>query len=171
MDLKWLLVRRITLVALACFLAGSAIALYGTAREIEAAERRPGGTRRPPAQSAALAHRPIDRRGDTLSRLEHGRGALSALRPVHRISRCVCRRAANELRGVDAAQPSPPTWFFAAYRSLINDRLTAARDISYRGTAYGAGVATSDPVATAGERGRRLRPCSGCRRRSSRRSA
>src|SRR5262245_36416984 len=35
MDLKWLLVRRITLVALACCLAGSALALYGTAREAQ----------------------------------------------------------------------------------------------------------------------------------------
>ena len=33
MDLKWLLVRRISLVALACFLAGSALAIYQTARE------------------------------------------------------------------------------------------------------------------------------------------
>ena len=97
MDLKWLLVRRITLVALACSRRlGDCALRYGP--RVEAAERRPGGTRRPPAQSATLAHRPIDRRGDTLSRLEHGRGALSALRPVHRISRCVCRRAANELR-------------------------------------------------------------------------
>src|SRR5688572_10995140 len=35
MDLKWLLERRIALVALACFMAGSALALYGTAREAE----------------------------------------------------------------------------------------------------------------------------------------
>src|SRR5262245_56593478 len=33
MDLKWLLVRRITLVALACLLAGSALAIYLSARE------------------------------------------------------------------------------------------------------------------------------------------
>ena len=35
MDLKWLLVRRITVVALACLLAGSALAIYLTAREAQ----------------------------------------------------------------------------------------------------------------------------------------
>ncbi len=56
MDLKWLLVRRITLVALACFFIGSAFAVYRTASLAKQQNEQLALSVARPARFAALAH-------------------------------------------------------------------------------------------------------------------
>lgn len=161
MDLKWLLVRRITLVALACFFAGSALALYGTARE---AKRQNVDVAELVGRQLDLQLSRIDRSTDIPTRFpDWGIVASQSLRP----GQCVAYRGADEVElrtscaGVDASQASTPAWFFEAYRSLINDHLTATRDITYRGAAHGSVLATFDPVATAGQAWSNIAPLLG----------
>jgi two-component system sensor histidine kinase UhpB len=151
MDLKWLLVKRITLVALACFLAGSALAVHVTARD----------ARQHNALLAELAGRQLDLQ---LSRI-HRSTDIPARFPDWDVvtsftlhaGQCVDFRDVggtlqrSSCAGVDSGSTSAPWWFREAYRSFISDNLTAARRISYRGTFQGTVVATFDPVATAGQ--------------------
>jgi hypothetical protein len=151
MDLKWLLVRRITLVALACCLAASALVLYQAARE----------AKRQNVELLDLAGRQLDLQ---LSRIGRSTDipkrfpdwdlvASYALRP----GQCVEFRGVDaslersSCAGIDAASIGTPQWFFEAYRSFINDNLAAVRSISYRGVFQGTVVAKYDPVATASQ--------------------
>lgn len=150
MDLKWLLVRRITWVALACFLAGAGLAVFQTAREAKQQN----------AELADLVSRQLDLQ---LSRI--GRSTdipkrfpdwdivtTYALHP----GQCVALRGPDTATnrstcsGVDAASSGAPWWFLTAYRTFINDSLTEQRPIAYRDAHQGTVVATYDPVATAG---------------------
>lgn len=150
MDLKWLLVRRITLVAFVCFLTGSALALYAAAREAKQQN----------AVLVELASRQLDLQ---LSRIERSTDlpkrfpdwevvSSHALQP----GQCVEFRAAEASRsrsscaGFDDRSTSTPLWFLALYRAFINDRLTAEKPLSYRGAYQGTIAAAYDPVATAG---------------------
>ena len=150
MDLKWLLVRRITLVALACLIAGSALAIYLTAREAQ----------RHNIELADMVGRQLDLQ---LSRI--GRSTdISARFPdwdlVAGLSlqpgQCIELRGVDgalkrsSCAGIDAASVSAPRWFIAAYRSLLNGGLAATRPVSYRGVPQGTVVVAHDPVATAG---------------------
>jgi two-component system sensor histidine kinase UhpB len=148
-DLKWLLVRRITLVALACFLAGSAIALYVTASE----------ARRQNADLVELAGRQLDLQ---LSRIDRSTDIPKRFPDWDLVTsysllpgQCVEYRGADatlqrsSCAGVDTASASTPWWFYEAYRSFINHNLTALKRISYRGAYQGTVVAAYDPVATA----------------------
>jgi two-component system, NarL family, sensor histidine kinase UhpB len=150
-DLKWLLVKRITLVALACFLTGSALALFGNARE---AAHQNAELAELVDRQLALQLARIDRSTDIPTRFpDWGIVASASLKS----GQCVEYRGRDGVTlrtscaGVDAAQISAPTWFFEAYRSLIGGRLSAARVISYRGAIHGTVYVTSDPVATAGQ--------------------
>jgi len=151
MDLKWLLVRRITLVALACFLAGSALALYGNAREAKQQN----------ADLAELAGRQLDLQ---LSRIARSTDIPTRFPDWDLVTsyslhpgQCIEYRGndatlqRSSCAGVDGASISTPSWFLEAYRSFINSNLTAVRPISYRGTPQGVVVASYDPVATAGQ--------------------
>jgi two-component system sensor histidine kinase UhpB len=150
MDLKWLLVRRITWVALACFLAGAGLAVFQTARE----------ARQQNAELAELVGRQLDlqlsriaRSTDIPKRFPDWDIVTSyALHP----GQCVALRGIDaatdrsSCSGIDAASSGAPSWFFAAYRTFINDRLTEKRRITYRDAYQGTVVAGYDPAATAG---------------------
>ncbi len=151
MDLKWLLVRRITLVALACFLAGSALAIYQTARE----------ARRQNVELVDMVGRQLDLQ---LSRI--GRSTDIAKRfpdwdlvagLTLQPGQCVALRGVDgalrrsSCAGVDTTSLSTPQWFLGMYRALINGALSAARPLSYRGVPQGTIVAEQDVVATAGK--------------------
>lgn len=150
MDLKWLLVRRINWVALACFLAGAGLAVFQTARE----------ARQQNAELAELVGRQLDLQ---LSRIARSTDipkrfpdwdivTAYALHP----GQCVALRGLDaatnrsSCSGIDAASSGAPSWFFAAYRTFINDRLTEKRRITYRDAYQGTVVAGYDPAATAG---------------------
>lgn len=150
MDLKWLLVRRITLVALACFVAGSALALYQTARE---AWRQNDELAELTARQLDLQLSRIDRSTDIAERFpDWGVVTSYSLRP----GQCVAFRDADgsvrrsSCAGVDTISIHTPAWFFDAYKAFINDRLTRVRPVIYRGVERGRVIATYDPVATAG---------------------
>jgi signal transduction histidine kinase len=149
MDLKWLLVRRITLVALACFLAGSALAIYQSARE---AKRQNEELVEMVGRQLDVQLSRIDRSTDIPKRFpDWDLVASLSLQP----GQCVELRGVDSTlqrsscAGIDAASIRAPGWFLAAYRSLIGSELSAAHPISYRGAPQGTVVAEFDPVATA----------------------
>jgi two-component system sensor histidine kinase UhpB len=151
MDLKWLLVRRITLVALACFIAGSALAIYQTAAEskrqnselVEMVGRQLDLQLSRIGRSTDIAKRFPD--WDLVASLSLKPGQCIALLGVDgSLRRSSCA-------GLDATSNSAPQWFLGAYRSLINGALSATRPTSYRGAPQGTVVAEQDAVATAGK--------------------
>ncbi len=150
MDLKWLLVRRITLVAIACFVAGSALALHQTARE---AWQHNEDLVELTARQLDLQLSRIDRSTDIAARFpDWGVVTSYSLQP----GQCVEFRAIDGMvqrsscSGVDAGAVQSPRWFFGAYKALIGDSLTRERPVIYRDADLGRIVVTYDPVATAG---------------------
>lgn len=150
MDLKWLLVRRITLVALACFLAGSGLALYMSARD----------AKRQNMDLVELASRQLDLQ---LSRIARSTDIPARFPDWDLVSnyalqpgQCVefsaeeLSRNRSSCAGFDATSMTAPSWFSAAYRLLVNSHLSAAKPLVYRGAPRGSIVATFDPAATAG---------------------
>jgi two-component system sensor histidine kinase UhpB len=151
MDLKWLLVRRITLVALACFIAGSALAIYQTARE---SQRHNTDLAEMVGRQLDLQLSRIGRSTDIANRFpDWDLVASLTLQP----GQCVELRGVDgalqrsNCAGIDATSIASPPWFLAAYRSLISGALSATRPISYRGAPHGTVVAEQDAVATAGK--------------------
>ncbi len=150
MDLKWLLVRRITLVAIACFLAGSAIVLYETARVAKQQN----------SQLAELVRRQlqlqlsrIDRSTDIPARFPDWDIITTySLQP----GQCVellgdgGQTLRSHCGGMDTAS-STPDWFFRAYRAFISGHLDAALPMIYRGVSSGTVVASLNPAATAAQ--------------------
>jgi len=151
MDLKWLLVRRITSVALACFFAGSGLALYMTASK---AKRQNVDMVELAGRQLDLQLSRIDRSTDVPKRFPDWDLVSShALQP----GQCIEFRGTDAGRnrascaGSDAGSARTPQWFFEAYRRFINPHLTSSRRLHYRGAEQGTIVATFDPVATAGQ--------------------
>ena len=149
MDLKWLLVRRITLVALSCFLAGSGIALYMSARD----------ALRQNQVLAELAGRQLDLQ---LSRIARSTDLPERFPDWYLVSnyalhpgQCVEFKAVDTTRnrsncaGLEANITKPPEWFSEAYRRFVNVHLSALRPLVYRGKTHGVIAASFDPAATA----------------------
>lgn len=151
MDLKWLLVRRITLVALGCLLVGSALAILQTAQK--AMQQN--------VELVDLVGRQLNLQ---LSRIKRATDipdrfpdwdlvAGLSLRP----GQCVELRGASasqQLRrsscaGVDVASLRAPHWFLWAYKALTNGSQTAERTIFFHNVAHASVVAEFDPAATA----------------------
>lgn len=143
MDLKWLLVRRVTLVALGCLFVGSAFAIWQTNREAK-------------RQNIELA--------DSVGRQLELQLALRtpfpewdlvtsyALRPGQCVQLLDTALAVkrSSCAGVNTAAIGTPHWFFKTYSSLIDSTATVERDVSYRGVSQGRVRTSFDPVATAG---------------------
>lgn len=151
MDLKWLLVRRITLVALACFLTGAALALFLTARE---AKQQNAELVEVTSRQLDLQLSRIDRSTDLPKRFPDWQVISNhALHP----GQCVEFRGADASRnrsscaGFDPHSTQAPHWFFTMYRAFIDDGLAAEQPLSYRDEYQGTVVAAFDPVATAGK--------------------
>lgn len=150
MDLKWLLVRRITLVAVACFFTGAGLALYVSAREAKQQN----------TVLAELASRELELQ---LSRIDRSTQTPDQFPDWDLLSnfalapgQCVefhgadPRRNRSSCSGLEANAPNPPVWFAEAYRRLINEHLSASRPLAYRGAARGVVHATFAPAATSG---------------------
>lgn len=150
MDLKWLLVRRITLVAVACFFAGAGLTLYVSAR----------ASHQQNVALAELASRQLDLQ---LSRIDRSTQladrfpdwdlvASFALAP----GQCIEFHGADPARsrsscsGLEANAPKPPVWFAEVYRRLVDVHLSVSRSLTYRGVAQGIIQASWDPAATSG---------------------
>jgi len=151
MDLKWLLVRRIAAVALACLAAGAALAMYQSA--LKAKQRN--------AELAHLVGRQLDLQLSRIGRSTEIPANFPdwdlvtslVLEPGQCVELIGEDGATKRLNcaGLDARAVSAPRWFAWPYRSFINDRLSAARPISYRSVPHGTVVAHYDPLATASE--------------------
>jgi two-component system, NarL family, sensor histidine kinase UhpB len=151
MDLKWLLVRRITLVALACLVVGSAFAVYKTSRDamqqnvelVDLINRQLNLQLSRIKRSTDIPARFPD--WDLIAGLSLQPGQCVGLRGV---------KAPQELRrsscaGIDTASMHAPQWFLWAYRTLTNGDQSVARPIYFDGVALAEIVAEYDPVATA----------------------
>jgi signal transduction histidine kinase len=151
MDLKWLLVKRVTLVAFACLFAGSALALFQTAREarqlnVQLAE-----------SVARQLHVQLWRIGSALDipkRFPDWELVTSyALHP----GQCVQFQSVDPARqrsscsGIDAVSATVPEWFVRSYNFLIGTDLSASKPIFYLGANQGRVVAEIDPTATASQ--------------------
>jgi signal transduction histidine kinase len=150
MDLKWLLVRRITLVALACFVAGSGLALYFSSRD----------ARWQNEVLAELASRQMDLQ---LSRIERATDIPKRFPDWDLVSnyalapgQCVAFQSVDPARnrsscsGLGANAAAAPTWFAEAHRHLVNAHLSVSRPLIYRGAAQGVISVSFDPAATSG---------------------
>lgn len=151
MDLKRLLVRRITLVALACFLAGSAFVIYETAREAKQQN----------TELAELVSRQLELQ---LSRIDRSTDIAMRFPDWDIITtysleagQCVELRSEegttqrSSCGGMNTASINAPVWFYEAYRSFISGSLDAVRPIFYRGASHGTVAATLNPAATAAQ--------------------
>lgn len=149
MDLKWLLVQRITAVALACLSAGAGLALYSAARDAWQQN----------VTLAELAGRQLDLQ---LSRIDRSTDLPKRFPDWDVVSsetlmagQCVEFRGADPSRhrsscaGFDGRAAQAPSWFVTGFGRLVNDRITAERPLVYRGAVHGTVVASYDPAATA----------------------
>lgn len=151
MDLKWLLVRRITLVAFACLLAGSTFAVY----------QKAGDAKRHNVDLVELIGRQLEiqlgRIGRAVDSSKHfpdwDMVTSYDLRPGQCVQLLGVDGSLQRSRctGINSASISTPAWFLAAYRTWVDGEMSAKRPISYRGVAHGTVVAAYNPQATAGE--------------------
>ncbi len=150
MDLKWLLVRRITLAALACFLVGSGFAIYRTA---SLARQQNEQLAESVGRQLNLQLLRIDTALDIPKRFPDWDLVTSyALQPGQCVQ-LLARDSAvsrSSCAGVDTVSNRTPQWFLAAYKFFVDAEAHATRSVSYRGSDEGTVVASFDPVATAG---------------------
>lgn len=148
MDLKWLLVRRITLVVLLCFIAGTGIALYLSAREAQQQN----------LVLTDLAQRHLELQ---LSRIQRSTQLAERFPDWDLISsfglspgQCVdfhgqdASKNRSSCAGFDTRSP-PPAWFLEFYRQYINNRLSVRRTLVYRDVTHGEISASFQPAAIA----------------------
>lgn len=149
MDLKWLLVRRITLVALACLAVGSGLALYRSAHDARSQNE----------QLVDIVGRQLNLQ---LSRIERSTDIPKRFPDWDLIAslslqsgQCIELLGADgsvrrsSCAGVNQTSSVAPQWFVTGYRALLNSSLSAARPISYRGTRQATVVAEFDTAAAA----------------------
>jgi two-component system, NarL family, sensor histidine kinase UhpB len=148
MDLKWLLVRRIVLVALACFVFGSAFSIYRTAIEAK--------------QQNQLLAESVGRQLDLqLVRIQTALDipkrfpdwdlvTTYALQPGQCVQLLDEKGAVlrSSCEGVNSAAVATPDWFYFAYTHLLDAEAPVSRPISYRGAPHGEVIASSDAVAS-----------------------
>lgn len=151
MDLKWHLVRRITLVALSCFLAGAALALYVSARD---AQRQNQALAELARRHLELQLSRIDRSTELAARFpDWDLIASYALAP----GQCVEFKASDGSKnrsscaGVQTNASPAPMWFAEAFRRFINDHVSATEPLTYRGRDHGAIRTAFDPAAISGQ--------------------
>ena len=151
MNLKWLLVKRIALVAVACLAAGALLIIYQSALRAK-------------QQNLELVNavgREMDRRLSAYGRV----GEIPERFPdwdllttsLLQSGQCAELRApAGSIRhlncaGLDRDAVSAPAWFVWLYRRLVSDAgaASATREIFYRGAAQGSVIARYEPVASA----------------------
>lgn len=151
MDLKWLLVKRISLVAVACLLAGSALALYRTASD---ARQRNVDLAESVARQLDVQLWRIGSSLDIPRRFPDWDLVTSyALHPgqcVRFLSVDIARQRAS-CSGIDTVSATVPEWFVRFYNVLISADVSATKSISYLGSQQGRVLAETDPTATAAQ--------------------
>jgi signal transduction histidine kinase len=151
MDLKWLLVRRIVLVALACFIAGSAFTVVAIGHNVKRQNEQLADS---VGRQLALQLVRIGTFIDTPQRFPDWEMVTSfVLQP----GQCIQFLDVNALitrsscQGVNTAAITAPDWFLAAHRKFLDAKASASYAISYRGKQYGTVVTSSEPLATANQ--------------------
>ncbi|MFT3731078.1 MAG: histidine kinase [Hyphomicrobium sp.] len=161
MSLKWLLVRRITLVATACALVGGFIAVCSVSRT---ANHQNAELAQSVSRQLNLQLLRIDTMLDLPKRFPDWDLVTSyALQP----GQCVQLLARDgsvsrsSCEGIDAVVNPTPSWFIDAYTFLFPGDATVSEPVSYRGTGEGSVVASFTPAAIAGATWQTIAPASG----------
>lgn len=149
MDLKWHLVRRITLVALLCFVAVSSLALVMAARDAQ-------------RQNVVVAELAARQLGVQLSRIDRSTELPTrfpdwdlisnhALQPGQCVAlkTDVATRNRSVCAGLQSNIDAPPRLFTETYRRVVSAELSASRPLIYRGENKGLITASFDPAAIA----------------------
>lgn len=161
MNLKWLLVSRITLVAVVCLFAGSLIAIY---RVSSIAAHQNAELSNSVSRQLNLQLLRIDTMLDIPKRFPDWDLVTSyALQPgqcvqLLRTDGSVWRSSCSGFE--DVSNPTP-RWFIDAHTYLIGGEARVALPVSYRGHAEGTVIAISNPDAIATETWRTIAPVFG----------
>lgn len=151
MDLKWLLLRRIAVVAVACLIVGALVLVYQSAL----------GARHQNLDLVDVVGRRMEHRLSMYGRVEqipeHFPDWDLLTTPLLQSGQCIELRApTGEVRhlncaGLDRAAVSAPAWFVWLYRNLAGEGSSAAvmREVIYRGAGHGSILARYEPVAGA----------------------
>jgi signal transduction histidine kinase len=151
LDLKWVLVRRIVLVALLCLLGGAALVLRDVAVE---ARRQNEELADNVARQLALQLLRIDAALDRPDRFpDWGAIATSSLGAGQCVSflRPSSDQANSNCSGVDTRRQIAPAWFQRAFALLFASGTGVKHDLVHRGVSYG-NITTSTESSVIAER-------------------
>ena len=143
-DLKWSLMWRVAVVALLCFLAGAAIALYRADQEAIEVNRSVGNT---VGKHLELQLLRIDSALDVRERFPD---ADAVLADVTSPGQCVqvVDTAGKVIRsycvGYISSGHKAPAWFAALFRLTLGPGIQYERVITHKGNAFGTVVVSSD---------------------------
>jgi two-component system sensor histidine kinase UhpB len=146
-DLKTSLALRVVAVALLCFLAAAALALFGTYRDVRQANERLADII---DRQLQIQFYRIDAGLDALARFPNldpvvdgvlGAGqCIRFLKPDGSLGRSSCV-------GVHRGDMEPPAWFVSLGGRLLATPANATREVSHRGKAYGTLLVTTETEA------------------------
>ncbi|MDH4980710.1 sensor histidine kinase [Hyphomicrobium sp. D-2] len=163
MDLKWLLIRRIALVAMACLIVGALLLIYQSAL----------ATKRQNLELVDGVGRQMDHRFSMYGRVEDIPERFPdwdlVTTPLLQSGQCAeLRTNTGEVRhlncaGLDRAAVSAPAWFVWLYRNVAGEGSSASamRELFHRGTVHGSVVARYEPIASASLAWNRIAPLLG----------
>ncbi|MEQ1715587.1 MAG: histidine kinase [Hyphomicrobium sp.] len=149
LDLKWLLVRRIVIVAVLCVLGGASVVLRDVAAE---ARRQNQEVVETIGKQLALQLVRIDSALDLPERFPDWGAAINGLLQP---GQCVQfhypdRRTPNSnCIGLDSSAQLAPTWFAQTYGALFLGQAAVERPLIHRGDPKGTAKATLDATAVA----------------------
>lgn len=146
-DLKWSLMWRVALVALLCFLAGAAVAIYRVQAQAIAANQTVGDA---VGKHLDLQLLRIESALDLPGRFPDADALLA-----HVLSPGQCvqyldttgKTALSNCMGFDSVSGQAPAWFTALFRLTQSAEMRFDRPIMHRGASHGRVVVTGDPAA------------------------
>jgi two-component system, NarL family, sensor histidine kinase UhpB len=143
-DLKTSLAVRVVAVALLCFVVAAALALFGTYRDVRQANERLADTI---GRQLQVQFFRIDASLEAPARFPNLEPAIDGvlgagqcirfLKPDGSVGRSNCV-------GVNGNDAAPPAWFRALGAGVLAGHADVAREVSYRGKAYGTLLVTTE---------------------------
>ena len=146
-DLKWSLMWRVAVVALLCFLAGAAVAVYRAEKEAIEANRYVGDS---VGRHLDLQLLRIESALDVKERFPDVDALLShVLNPGQCVQylEATGKIALSNCVGFNSVGKEAPPWFSALFGFTLSSRLSYERPIVHQGATFGRIVVSSDPAA------------------------
>jgi two-component system, NarL family, sensor histidine kinase UhpB len=143
LDLKWSLTLRVVAVAVVCFLVASAVALYGTYRELRQANDAVADV---VAQQLQMQLFRIDSNIDLPARFPDWGPVIDRVQGAGQCIEYVKPDGSNghsSCVGVDGSDEAAPAWFSWLGSRLLTEHTDSVRHLSYRGKDSGTLVVTT----------------------------